>query len=55
MMQTVNIDTFYNGISVNGVDLSGLTSEEAKAKLNTDVNECIKTKTVTLIKMMILM
>ena len=50
MMQVVNIDTFYNGISVNGVDLSGLTSEEAKAKLNTDVNDAIKTKTVTLNK-----
>ncbi len=50
MMQVVNIDTFYNGISVNGVDLSGLTSEEAQAKLNTDVNDAIKTKTVTLNK-----
>ncbi len=50
MTQAVDISTFYNGISVNGVDLSGLTQEEAKEKLSTDVNDAIKTKTITLNK-----
>ena len=33
MMARVNVNTFYEGISVNGVDIGGLTMEEAGAKI----------------------
>lgn len=33
MAARVNINTFYEGISVNGVDIGGLTLEEASAKI----------------------
>ena len=48
MKEAVDIETFYAGISVNNVDLSGLTQEQAKEKLSTDVNDVIKERIISL-------
>ena len=48
MYEAVNIDTFYNGVMVNGVELGGYTMEEAKEKLNSDINEKIKDEIIEL-------
>jgi vancomycin resistance protein YoaR len=49
MLDTINVETFYNGISVNGVQLGGLTQEEAVSKLNTDVDDALKTKIISIV------
>lgn len=49
MAQVVDIDTFYDGISVNNVPLGGLTQDEAKEKLSTDVNNVIREQIISLV------
>ena len=49
MTEAVEIETFYDGILVNNVPVGGLTSEEAEAKLSTDVNDVIREKTINLV------
>ncbi len=49
MTSAVDIDTFYNGISVNGISLGGLNMEEAEQKLYSDINDTLKEKTIHLI------
>ncbi len=49
MTQAVDIETFYDGISVNNVPLGGLTQDEAKEKLSTDVNNVIREQVISLV------
>ena len=49
MAQVVDIETFYDGISVNNVPLGGLTQDEAKEKLSTDVNNVIREQIISLV------
>jgi vancomycin resistance protein YoaR len=49
MLEAINVTTFYNGISVNGIQLGGLTPEQATSKLGTDVNDALKTKIISIV------
>lgn len=48
MKQAVEVDTIYNGISVNGIDLSGKTKEEAEALLEAELTGNINQQVVTI-------
>lgn len=48
MLDAINVETFYDGISVNKVALDGLTKEEASKKLSSDIDDALKTKIISI-------
>lgn len=48
MEEAVNIDTIYSGISVNGIDVSGKTKEEALQQLQQEADNHIGSQKITI-------
>ena len=48
MKDDLNVDTIYNNIYINGVDVGGLTKEEAEQKLNETIGAELSNKAITI-------
>lgn len=48
MEEVVNIDTIYNGITVNGADVSGMTKEEALQSLQQETDQHLGSQKITI-------